>query len=96
MNLVNKWKSPLNTSKSSGTRLMDLSKAFNCIPHDLLLAQLKAYGIEEGSITLTSSYLRNREQRVNICGYYSECLPLRYGVPQGSISGRSIFNMFCL
>ncbi len=94
MTLVEKWKSTLDTSKSSGTLLMDLSKAFNCIPHDLLLAKLKAYGIEEGSQTLISSYLRNRKQHVIICGYCSEWLLLSKGVPQSSISGPSIFNVF--
>ncbi len=92
MNLVEKWKSALDTSKSSGTLLMDFSKAFDCIPHDLLLVKLKAYGIEEVPLTLIASYLRNRKQCVKICGYCSEWLPLSKGVPQGSISGPSIFN----
>ncbi len=77
---------------------MDLSKAFDCIPHDLLLAKLKAYDIEEVSLTFIASYLRNRK-RVKICGYCSEWLLLSKGVPQGSISGPSIFtlsiNDFC-
>ncbi len=46
------------------------------------------------SLTLIASYLRNRKQRVKICGYCSEWLPLSKGVPQGSISGPSIFNFF--
>ncbi len=94
MNLVEKGKSSLDTSKSSGTFLMDLSKAFDCIPHDLLLAKLKAYGIEEGSLSLTARYLRNMKQCVKICGYCCEWLPLSKGVPQGSISKQSIFNVF--
>ncbi len=94
MNLVEKWKSDLDTSKSSGTLLMDLSKAFDCIPHDLLLIKLKAYGVEEVSLTLIASYLRNRKQSVKICGYCSAWLPLSKGVPQGSISGPSIFDFF--
>ncbi len=93
MNLVEKWKSALDTSKRSGTLLIDLSKAFDCIPHDLLLAKLKAYDIEEVSLTLIASYLRNRK-RVKICGYSSEWLPLNKGVPHGSISGPSIFKVF--
>ncbi len=73
---------------------MDLSKVFDCIPHDLLLAKLKAYGIEEVSLTLIASYHRNRKQYVKICGYFSEWLPLSKVVPQGSIRGPSIFNFF--
>ncbi len=73
---------------------MDLSNVFDCIPHDLLLAKLKAYGIKEVSLTPIASYLRNRKQCVKICGYCSEWLPVIKGVPQGSISGPSIFNFF--
>ncbi len=79
---------------SSSTLLMGLSKAFKCIPHDLLLAKLKAYGVEEVSLTLIASYLRNRKQYVKICGYCSEWLSLSKGVPQGSINRPSIFNFF--
>ncbi len=70
-----------------------ISKAFDCIPHDLFLAKLKAYGIEEISLTLIASYLRNGK-RVKICGYCSKRLSLSKGVPQGSISRPSIFNFF--
>ncbi len=69
-------------------------KAFDCIQNDLLLAELKAYGKEEVSLTLIASYFRNRKQRVKICGYCSEWMPLRKGVPQGSISRPSIVNFF--
>ncbi len=67
---------------------------FDCILHDLLLGKLKAYGIEDVSLTLIPNYLRNRKQRVKIWGYYSEWLPLSKGVPQGSKSRPSIFNFF--
>ncbi len=74
---------------------MDLSKAFDCIPHDLLLlAKLKAYGIEEVSLTLIASYLRNRKQLVKTCGYCSEWLPLNKGVPQGSNKADQVFSTF--
>ncbi len=59
---------------------MNLSKAFDCIPHDFLLAKLKAYGIEEGSITLIASY-----QCIKICGYCIEWLPLSKGVKKHKV-----------
>ncbi len=72
MNLVEKWKTALDTSKSSYTLLMYLPMAFDCIPHDLLLAKLKVYGIEKVSLTLIARYLRNRKQCVKSYGYCSE------------------------
>ncbi len=65
---------------TSGILLMDLSKAFDCIQHDLLLAKVKTCDIEEVSLTLIVSYLRNRKH-VKICGYCSEWLPLSKCVP---------------
>ena len=46
--------------------LMDLSKAFDCLPHDLLVAKLEAYGVFQGSCKLLESYLGQRHQRVKI------------------------------
>ena len=45
---------------------MDLSKAFDCLPHNLLLAKLKAYDLNDHSINLLRNYLSNRKQRVKI------------------------------
>ncbi len=72
---------------------MDLSKAFDGIPHDLLIAKLQAYGMDENAPTFMSSYLRNRK-RVKIQGHNSEWLNLSKGVPQGFISGPTVFNFF--
>ncbi len=94
MHLVEKWKHALNQSKSCGILLMDLSKAFDCIPHYLLIAKLQAYGIDENALTFMSSYLRNRKQRVKIQGHNSEWLNLSKGIPKGSISIPTVFNFF--
>ena len=50
---------------------MDLSKAFDCIKHDLLLAKLHAYGFSSESLSLVHSFLENRQQRVKINGSFS-------------------------
>ena len=73
---------------------MDLSKAFDCIPHDLLIAKLHAYGFHENSLTFFCSYLKRRKQNVKINNTYSLFKELFSGVPQGSILGPILFNIF--
>ena len=73
---------------------MDLSKAYDCLPHDLLLAKLSAYGFEESAVTLFANYLPNRYQRVKIGSTFSSYLEILRGVTQGSILGPKLFNLF--
>ena len=64
---------------------MDLSKAFDCIPHDLLIAKLHAYGFNENSHVFIYSYLKRRRQSVRKNNVYSNYQSVLSGVPQGSI-----------
>jgi hypothetical protein len=73
---------------------MDLSKAYDCIPHDLLIAKLAAYGVDNFSLSFIYDYLSNRKQRVRINDSFSEFLYIVLGVPQGSILGPLLFNIF--
>ena len=65
--------------------LMDLSKAFDTLNHDLLIAKLYAYGYGKDALKLIKSYLSNRWQRVKINESYSSWAALLVGVPQGSV-----------
>ena len=92
--LLEEWREGIDLGKHVGAILMDLSKAFDCIPHDLLVAKLNAYGINTSSCKLLYSYLKGRRQCVKINGEQSRYLTLLAGVPQGSILGPLLFNTF--
>ena len=80
--MVEKFKEALDSRKSFGALL-----AFYCIPHDLLIAKLHAYGFDHLSLKLLYNYLKNRKQRVKIGDYYREWAEIHFGVAQGSILG---------
>ena len=74
--------------------LMDLSKAFDCLPNNILLEKLSAYGLSSNSVKLFSSYLSNRKQQIKIGNIVSSWVNITNGVPQGSVLGPILFNVF--
>ena len=73
---------------------MDLSKAFDTINHDLLIAKLYSYGFSKISLKFIKSYLTNRWQRTKINKSFSTWTELMLGVPQGSVLGPILFNIY--
>ena len=74
--------------------LTDLSKAFDCILHDLVVAKRAANGFDYQSPRITESFLFNRQQRTKINNAFSCYFKIIYGVPQGSILGPLLFNIY--
>ena len=91
--MLEEWREKLDENFIVGAVLMDLSKAFDCIPHDLIIAKLAAYGIERETLRLIYSYLKSRKQCVKINNTYSDYNEIISGVPQGSILGPILFNL---
>ena len=92
--MIEKWRVSLDKNGTCAALLTDLSKAFDCLSHDLLIAKLHAYGCDLQSLKLLSSYLNKRYQRVKINNTYSTWAEILFGVPQGSILGPLLYNIF--
>ena len=92
--MLEKWKKALDAKFIAGGILTDLSKAFDCLNHELLIAKLDAYGFEREACKFILDYLKNRKQRTKVGEGFSRWLETKWSVPQGSILGPLLFNLF--
>ena len=93
--LIENWRNALDNNLFSGAMLMDFWRAFNCIPYDLLIAKLHAYGLGFHTLIIyLRSYLRDREENVGIDNMYNLFKLILSGLPQDVILGPVLFNEF--
>ena len=85
LRLIEEWRLGLDNNKVVGAVLMDLSKAFDCLSHDLIIAKLTAYGLGDGALQIIYSYLKDRKQSVKVKSVISLLKVILAGVPQGSL-----------
>ena len=93
--MIEKWKKAVDNGNVFGALLTDLSKAFNCLPHDLIIAKLYLYGFNSTARNLIHNYLTKRKQRTKINHSHSSWEDILFGVPQGSILD-PIFQFFLI
>ena len=82
-----------NKKDVCGLILTDLSKAFDCVSHDLLIAKLNSYGLDQNALNVIHNYLSGRSQKTKVGSSFSDLLDILYSLPQGSILGSLFFNI---
>ena len=92
--LLAKWKTAIDKGKVFGALLIDLSKAFDCLNHELLIAKLNPYGFTLPALKLAHDYLSDKKQRTRVNNSYSTWFAIFFVVSQGSILGPLLFNIF--
>ena len=85
--MIEKARKTLDKGGKFGVLLIDLSKAFDCMAHDLLIAKLHAHNFDINALTLIFDYLTERKQRITINSSFSSYLDIFQNVPQESILG---------
>ena len=88
------WQNSLVRGRFVGSILIDLSKSYDCLLHDLLLVNLQVYGFSKESVRLFLSYLKNLIPRIKIGSTFSDWTNIVKGIPRGSTLGSLLFNIF--
>ena len=92
--LIENWRHTLDNNLFTGVVLMDLLKAFDCISHDLLIPKIHAYGPYFGTVRFRQNNLKHRKKSVKINNISSFLRTILSGVPQGSMQGPILLNIF--
>ena len=84
----------LDKNETPTSIFIDLTKAFDCLDHDILLHKLRHYGLDDKALKLCTHYLSNRKQYIKLPDATSDLLSINTGVPQGSILGPFFFLLY--
>ena len=94
LKMTEDWRNSIDNKEAVAAVAVDLSKAFDTINYSLLLAKLKAYGFSTHALELMSTYLLGRQQCVRLDDVCSNFKIVKSGVPQGSLLGPLLFNIY--
>ncbi len=94
LNILNKWTTAKDNDNMNGVILLGLRNAFDLINHDILIQKLRMYKCSDITIDWFTSYIKGRSQCTIYKGKLSDTLPIKTGVPQGSILGPLLFILF--
>ena len=94
LKMIETWKTKLNIGYKIGVIYMDLSKVFDSLNHELVIAKLRCYGIEQNAVEFFKSYLPNCYQCCNINNTLGDWRKIIAGVLQRSVLGPLLFNVF--
>ena len=94
LKVLQSWVSTLDNGGTIDDINLDFMKAFDKVPHKRFIYKLQQYGISGKVIRWIENFLKNRVQRVNVNGYYSEEKEVLSGVPQGSVLGALLFVIY--
>ena len=94
LDLSETWYENIDSNNQNVNMFLDMSSAFDCVSHRLILDKMRLYKFGNGVLKLMESYLSNRSQFVDVNGMHSNIIWNRYGVPQGSNLGPFLFNLY--
>ena len=95
MKITDDWRRALDKNYVVGVVFVDFRKAFDAIPHYILLRKSRSLGVAGDLWCWIRDYLSGRTQVTKINGCQSQAMPVTFGVPQGSVLGTTLLSLFC-
>ena len=94
LNLIDVITSVMYTNNFFQLFMLNISSSFDTLDHQILLSRLHLLGVRDLALYWFTSYLSDRSRSVNIYNSFSSPSPMKYGFPQGSVIGPSLFSLY--